>query len=90
MRVNLNLLWDCDKAALPDSDDPAFERFYVTRVLTNGTAADLRAVGFDRIRRLLPDLWLPASIREFWEWYFDLPHAQPSRRDPYTFSKRAA
>jgi hypothetical protein len=89
VKINKDLLWDCNPAER-ELQSEAFQRFYVARVLANGTMKDLEGVGLETIRRLLPELWLPAAIREFWEWYFGWPHAQPTRRDPYFFPKRAA
>jgi hypothetical protein len=89
VKINQDLLWDC-KPTDAEMATKAFERFYVTRVLSNGTMKDVRDIGLELIRQTLPDLWLPAAIREFWEWYFGWPHAQPTRRDPYFLPKRTA
>ena len=89
MKVNKQLIWDYD---IPEQnyDTPAFREWYVARVLTQGTLQDIRQVGFDTIREMLPKLWLPAAIQYFWEWYFGMPHAHAERPDPYTFPSRAA
>ena len=89
MKVNRALIWD-HPFTKKDYDTESFRRWYVVRVLTGGTHQDVADLGLDVIRRYLPDLWLPAAIQDFWEWYFDLPHAHPDRPDTYYFSKRAA
>lgn len=73
--INEKLVWDME---IP-SDAPtneAFHKWYVKRVLTHGTAADIRAIGLETIHRYLPHLYLPTDIREFWLWYFNEPTAQ--------------
>ena len=73
--INPDLVWDYD---IPQDgiEDPAFCRLYVARVLTRGRAKDVRAVGLHTILRYLPELDLPANIRDFWEWYFSLPETK--------------
>ena len=73
--INEKLVWDYD---IPDDaqENEAFREWYVTRVLTNGTAADIRAIGFSTIHDYLPHLFLPREIREFWQWYFGQPHVR--------------
>jgi hypothetical protein len=44
-----------------------------TRVLSRGRMENVRDLGLPTIRDYLPHLVLPARIRRFWEWYFDLP-----------------
>ena len=89
MRVNKQLIWDY---AFTEKDfaTASFQRWYVARVLTSGTFEDVKNLGRDAIRRYLPQIWLPAAIEHFWEWYLGLPHAHPARRDTYYFSKRAS
>jgi hypothetical protein len=70
--INEKLVWDYD---IPENDqqNEAFLRWYLARVLTRGSADDLRAIGIKTISVYLPDLSLPRDIRAFWEWYLDLP-----------------
>ena len=89
MRINRALLWDYHFSE-EELQTESFRRWYIARVLTNGTFEDLKEVGLETIRRHLPQLWLPAAIRNFWEWYFEIPHAQPTRPDTYYFPNRAA
>jgi len=67
--VNKSLIWDYDFSE-EDYGTEEFRRFYVGRVLTRGSDADLRAIGLETVRRYLPDLDIPREKREFWEWYF--------------------
>ena len=61
--INEKLVWDYD---IPDDaqENEAFLRWYVTRVLSRGGDADLRAIGFQTIHDYLPELNLPREIRE--------------------------
>lgn len=67
--VNKSLIWDYDFTEA-DYDTEAFRRFYVGRVLTRGSDADLKGIGPEAVRRYLPGLDIPREKREFWEWYF--------------------
>jgi hypothetical protein len=70
--INPDLVWDYE---IPDEghQDEAFRRWYIARVLTRGRMEDVRELGLRTIQAYLPHLVLPARIRWFWEWYFDLP-----------------
>lgn len=73
--INEKLVWDYD---IPEDaqESETFLRWYVTRVLTHGTAADIRAVGVSTIHDYLPHVFLPREIHDFWSWYFSLPHVK--------------
>lgn len=73
--LNEKLIWDYDIPA-DAQENEAFRRWYVTRVLSRGGDADLRAIGLQTIHDYLPHLVLPREIRDFWEWYFSQPHVQ--------------
>lgn len=70
--INPNLVWDYE---IPDdgSQDEAFRRWYIARMLTRGRMQDVRDLGLHTIHAYLPDLVLPTRIRRFWEWCFNLP-----------------
>jgi hypothetical protein len=70
--INPNLVWDYD---IPDNpiQNEAFKRWYLARVLTRGSADDIRTIGLDTIYTYLSALNLPSEIRSFWNWYFGLP-----------------
>lgn len=70
---NKKLVWDYDIPANA-AENKDFRRWYLSRVLTRGTSADLRDIGLANIYVYLPVLQLPLTIRRFWEWYFALPH----------------
>jgi len=70
--VNPALVWDYEIPPEEEQTD-AFRMWYLARVLTRGSSEDLRAIGFKTIYCYLPHLVLPAAIRRFWEWYFNLP-----------------
>lgn len=70
--VNPALVWDYEIPPEKEQTD-AFRRWYLARVLTRGSSEDLRVIGFKTVYSYLPHLILPAAIRRFWEWYFNLP-----------------
>lgn len=72
MPINEKLVWDYDIP--PDAqENEAFREWYIGRVLTRGTDNDLRAIGLETIHYYFHRLKLPKRIRDFWEWYFNLP-----------------
>lgn len=72
MIVNKNLLWDYDwKEEQYESEE--FKRWYIARVLSRGTAEDVRNVGIPLIKEYLPKITVPLRIREYWEFVFTLP-----------------
>jgi hypothetical protein len=70
--INEKLVWDMDIPVDAPTNE-AFRKWYVKRVLTHGTAADIKAIGLDTIHHYLPRIYLPRDIREFWLWYFSEP-----------------
>lgn len=78
--VNPALVWDYDIPA-ESTQSEAFRRWYLARVLTRGSADDLRTVKLRTIYEYFPDLNLPAKIRRFWQWYFNLPEVK-ARYEP--------
>ncbi len=67
--VNENLLWDYDWSE-KEYKTETFFKWYLARVLSNGTAKDLGAIRFSSIRKYLSDLiGIPRQVREFWHWY---------------------
>lgn len=71
--INPDLVWDYQ---IPSEQSEAFRRWYIARVLSRGRTEDLKAIGFSTIYAYLSTLDLPAEIRSFWEWYFNLPEVQ--------------
>lgn len=72
MEFDRRFVWDYDISEDLLKDE-AVQRWYLARVLTRGTLADLHAVGFETIRQALPSRVLPAPVRRFWERYFTVP-----------------
>lgn len=70
--INKKLIWDYNFEG--GYDDEEFQKWYIARVLSRGTAEDIRAVGFRTIKEYLPSLNLPEKIRKFWSWWFDYVH----------------
>lgn len=69
IKINKTLIWDYDFEKKIGTEE--FNRWYISCVLTRGTARDIRAIGFKTIREYLPSLNLPRRIKEFWIWYFN-------------------
>ncbi|RLD05014.1 MAG: hypothetical protein DRI32_04730 [Chloroflexi bacterium] len=85
IKINPNLVWDYD---IPTEDEQteAFRKWYLARVLSRGNADDLREVGIDLIYDYFPSLKLPAKIRNFWGWYFELPEVKAQYGATHTIS----
>lgn len=73
--LNKKLIWDYDIPA-DAQENEAFRRWYVTRVLSHGTADDVRSLGLATIHDYLPHIFLPKDIEEFWRWYFNQPQVR--------------
>jgi hypothetical protein len=73
--INEKLIWDYDIPA-DAQENEAFRRWYVVRVLSHGTADDVRALGLATIHDYLPHIFLPKEIGEFWQWYFNQAHVR--------------
>ena len=84
--LNPALVWDYEIPA-EENQTEAFQRWYLARVLTRGSSDDLREVGLATIYSSLPDLNLPIAIRQFWEWYFNLPDVK-ARHEPADLSSK--
>ena len=67
--VNKRLLWDYPWDA-SEYKTERFFKWYLARVLANGTAQDVRMISTALIKKYLDDLiGIPGYIREFWSWY---------------------
>lgn len=69
--VNENLIWDYDWEK-EDYKTEKFFKWYLARVLSNGTAKDLRRINFEIIKKYLKKLNIPRRIARFWFHYFDI------------------
>lgn len=63
------IVWSTDKEI--DLDDPFQRKWYMEQVLSHGRAEDVAELDWDEIKRLLPELNVPARVRKLWEAYFE-------------------
>jgi hypothetical protein len=75
MKVNKKLLWDYEFTE-EEMQDEEFLKWYITRVLANGTDEEIREIGLKTIYRYLNVLNLRRQDREFLEWYFSHPRVR--------------
>lgn len=73
LTINKNLIWDYDFEGKYDTEE--FKKWYIARVLSRGTAKDIREIELETIRKYLPSLNLPERIKKFWDWWFDYASA---------------
>lgn len=67
--VNEKLIWDYDWSEQEYKTEKFF-KWYLARVLSNGTAKDLRDIDFKIIKKYLSQLiGVPRFIKNFWHWY---------------------
>ena len=64
-----HVIWSCDPSRL-DPDDPWTRRWWITQVLVHGRWDYVKALDWDEVRQLLPELRLPERVRGLWEYYF--------------------
>ena len=53
-----------------DLSDEYQKKWYIAQVLSYGRAEDVASLDWGEIKRLLPDLNLPPTVRSFWEYYY--------------------
>lgn len=70
--VNKNLLWDYQWSE-EDYKTEKFFRWYLARVLSNGTAKELKDIDFNVIKKYLGELNISRKIARFWFHYFKMP-----------------
>jgi hypothetical protein len=83
--LNLALIWDYD---IPENvqENEGFWLWYLQRVLSRGTAEDLRTIGLGTIVKNFSKLILPPDIHTFWEWYLNLEAVKQRYGNPDTTS----
>uniref|UniRef100_A0A7C4TI24 Uncharacterized protein n=1 Tax=candidate division WOR-3 bacterium TaxID=2052148 RepID=A0A7C4TI24_UNCW3 len=69
--VNENLIGDYDWSE-EEYKTGKFFKWYLARVLSNGTAKDLKNIDFKIIKKYLKELNIPRRIARFWFHYFDI------------------
>lgn len=63
------IVWSTDKEI--DLDDLFQRKWYIEQVLSHGRAEDVAELDWVEIKRLLPELNVPARVRKLWEAYFE-------------------
>ena len=53
-----------------DLNDPWQRKWYITQVLTHGSAEDIAELDWEEVRSILKEITLPLSVRRLWEDYF--------------------
>ena len=67
--VNEELIWDYEWKE-EDYETERFFKWYLARVLSNGTAKDLKFINFEIVAKHLDLLiGVPRRVRDFWKWY---------------------
>lgn len=69
--VNENLIWDYEWKD-EDCGTELFFKWYLARVLSNGTAKDLKHIEFKVIGKYLRELNIPRVIAKFWFHYLGI------------------
>ena len=73
MKVNRSLIWDYAFSE-KDYDTDTFKEWYLARVLSNGSAEDIRnAGGVEAVRQYYLKLHLPLEVERLWSWYLGIP-----------------
>jgi len=83
VKVNKALLWDYDWKP-EEYQSERFIRWYLGRVLSYGTDADVREIDPATVAKYLPVLELPRSVRRFWEWWLSERGWWDGRTDSFT------
>ncbi|MDQ1328647.1 MAG: hypothetical protein QG641_1932 [Candidatus Poribacteria bacterium] len=68
VKFNKKLLWDYDISEGDLEKEDALI-LYVSRVLNNGTKAEVSEIPLEFIKKHLDELNLSSRVRNFWEWY---------------------
>lgn len=69
--VNENLIWDYDWS-IEEYKTEKFFKWYLARVLSNGTTKDLKNIDFEIIKKYLKELNIARRIARFWFHYFNI------------------
>ena len=71
--VNEKLIWDYHFEK-EEFETERFFKWYLARVLDNGTSKDIAQVPFKIILNYLGSLRISSDVNAFWEWYFQHLH----------------
>jgi hypothetical protein len=69
--VNEALIWDYDWKE-EDYKTERFFKWYLARVLSNGTAKELKYIDFKLIQKYIKELNIPRRIARFWFHYLGI------------------
>jgi len=69
MKIKEKFLWDYDFSP-EERKSKDFKRWYFSRVLTRGNLSEVRDLGYNNIKSMLPTLNLPNKVRTFWNFFF--------------------
>ena len=73
MKINRRLIWDYEFPPKSLESD-SFKKWYLARVLSSGSAQDIRdAGGSEAVRRYFRQLHLPLETERLWSWYLEIP-----------------
>ena len=73
MTINRRLIWDY-RFSEEEYETDAFKEWYLGRVLSHGSAQDIRnAGGVEAVRRSFQQLFLPLEVERLWSWYLGIP-----------------
>ena len=67
--VNEKLIWDYHFEK-EEFQTERFFKWYLARVLDNGTSKDVAQIPFKIILTYLSSLRISRDVKTFWEWYF--------------------
>jgi hypothetical protein len=66
-----HLVWSADEV---DLEHPFQRRWFLTQVLTYGTAEDIRQLDLDEVEREINQLYLPSEVVSLWRAFFENRH----------------
>lgn len=69
--INKELIWDYHFEENEYKSDYFF-KWYLTRILNNGTIKDIKTIPFTVIKENFTQLNLSSNIHKFWKWYLKL------------------
>jgi hypothetical protein len=69
--VNENLLWDYDWSE-KEYKTEGFFKWYLARVLSNGTAKDITNIDYEIVKKYLRELNIARRLARFWFHFFGI------------------
>ena len=67
-----HLVWSTDEV---DLDNPFQRRWFLTQVLTNGLAEDIRQLDIEEVAREIDYLHLPKEVESLWRMFLEARNA---------------